>query len=85
MFKYGLLLFLLIVSAFAPWYSIAPLQVKSAKKQGPQKKTTTTSKKNTTASKKVTPKRDRTLLQKSQRPQLRKRGSTEKRPPQKIK
>ena len=78
MFKYGLLLFLLIVSAFAPWYSIAPLQVKSAKKQVPKKKTTTTSKKNTTASKKVTPKRDRTLLQKSQRQQLRKRGSTVK-------
>ena len=57
MFKYGLLLFLLIVSAFAPWYSIAPLQVKSAKKQGPQKKTTTTSKKNTTAKNKISPKK----------------------------
>ena len=57
MFKYGLLLFLFVVSAFAPGYSIAPLQVKSAKKQGPQKKTATTNKKNTTASKKVTPKK----------------------------
>jgi len=53
MFKYGLLLFLFIGSAFAPGYSIAPLQVKSAKKQVPQKKTATASKK-TTASKKVT-------------------------------
>ena len=50
MFKYGILLFLFIVSAFAPGYSIAPLQVKSAKKQVPQKKTATTSKK-------VTPKK----------------------------
>jgi hypothetical protein len=50
MFKYGLLLFLFIGSAFAPGYSIAPLQVKSAKKQVPQKKTAT-------ASKKVTPKK----------------------------
>lgn len=57
MFKYGLLLFLFIGSAFAPGYSIAPLQVKSAKKQVPQKKTATTSKKNTTASKKVTQKK----------------------------
>ena len=56
MFKYGLLLFLFIGSAFAPGYSIAPLQVKSAKKQVPQKKTATASKK-TTASKKVTPKK----------------------------
>ncbi len=56
MFKYGLLLFLFIGSAFAPGYSIAPLQVKSAKKQLPQKKTATASKK-TTASKKVTPKK----------------------------
>ena len=50
MFKYGLLLFLFIGSAFAPGYSIAPLQVKSAKKQVPQKKTAT-------ASKKVNPKK----------------------------
>jgi hypothetical protein len=50
MFKYGILLFLFIVSAFAPGYSIAPLQVKSAKKQVPQNKTAT-------ISKKVTPKK----------------------------
>jgi len=49
MFKNGVLLFMFIVSAFAPVYSNAPLQVKSAKKQVPQKITAT-------ASKKVSPK-----------------------------
>ena len=33
MFKYGILLFLVMISAFAPGYSIAPIQAKSAKKQ----------------------------------------------------
>lgn len=64
MFKYGLLLFLFIGSAFAPGYSIAPLQVKSAKKQVPQKKTATASKKNTTVSKKVGPKKGAITLAK---------------------
>ena len=78
MFKYGLLLFLLIVSAFAPGYSIAPLQVKSAKKQVPQKKTTTTSKKNTTASKKVTPKKGSNTVAKKPATTIAKKGSTVK-------
>jgi hypothetical protein len=56
MFKYGVLLLLLFLSAFAPGYSNAPSQVKTAKKQVPQKKTATASKK-TNASKKVTPKK----------------------------
>jgi len=50
MFKYGVLLFLFLLSAFAPGYSNAPLQVKTAKKQAPKKKPATTSKK-------VTPKK----------------------------
>jgi hypothetical protein len=33
MFKYGILLLLSIMGAFAPGYSIAPLKVKTAKKQ----------------------------------------------------
>lgn len=78
MFKYGLLLFLLIVSAFAPGYSIAPLQVKSAKKQVPQKKTTTTSKKNTTASKKATPKKGSNTVAKKPATTIAKKGSTVK-------
>lgn len=78
MFKYGLLLFLLIVSAFAPGYSIAPLQVKSAKKQVPQKKTATTSKKNTTASKKVTPKKGVNTVAKKPATTIAKKGSTVK-------
>jgi len=78
MFKYGLLLFLLIVSAFAPGYSIAPLQVKSAKKQVPQKKTATTSKKKTTASKKVTPKKGAITLAKNPASTVAKKGSSVK-------
>jgi hypothetical protein len=50
MFKYGILLFLFLLSAFAPGYSNAPSQVKTAKKQVPQKKSAT-------ISKKVTPKK----------------------------
>jgi hypothetical protein len=50
MFKSGVLLLLLFLSAFAPGYSNAPLQVKTAKKQVPQKKSAT-------ISKKVTPKK----------------------------
>ena len=64
MFKYGVLLFLFLFSAFAPGYSIAPFQVKPAKKQVPQKKTATTSKNNTTASKKVIPKKGATTVAK---------------------
>ncbi|MSP07260.1 MAG: hypothetical protein EXR15_01250 [Chitinophagaceae bacterium] len=64
MFKYGVLLFLFLFSAFAPGYSIAPFQVKPAKKQVPQKKTATTSKNNTTASKKVIPKKGATIVAK---------------------
>ena len=75
MFKYGLLLFLFIGSAFAPGYSIAPLQVKSAKKQVPQKKTATTSKKKTTASKKVTPKKGAITLAKNPARAVAKKGS----------
>jgi hypothetical protein len=50
MFKSGVLLFLFLLSAFAPGYSNAPSQVKTAKKQVPQKKSAT-------ISKKVTPKK----------------------------
>jgi hypothetical protein len=50
MFKSGVLLLLLFLSAFAPGYSNAPSQVKTAKKQVPQKKSAT-------ISKKVTPKK----------------------------
>jgi hypothetical protein len=50
MFKSGVLLLLLFLSAFAPGYSNAPLQVKTAKKQVPQKKSAP-------ISKKVTPKK----------------------------
>jgi hypothetical protein len=50
MFKYGILLFLFLLSAFAPGYSNAPSQVKTAKKQVPQKKSAA-------ISKKVTPKK----------------------------
>jgi len=50
MFKSGVLLLLLFISAFAPGYSNAPSQVKTAKKQVPQKKSAT-------ISKKVTPKK----------------------------
>ena len=50
MFKSGVLLLLLFLSAFAPGYSNAPLQVKTAKKQAPQKKSAA-------ISKKVTPKK----------------------------
>ena len=50
MFKFGVLLLLLFLSAFAPGYSNAPSQVKTAKKQVPQKKSAT-------ISKKVTPKK----------------------------
>jgi len=57
MLKYGLLLFLFIVSAFAPGYSIAPLQVKSAKKQVSQKKTAT-------ANNKVTPRKGVSVITK---------------------
>jgi hypothetical protein len=64
MFNYGVLLFLFLFSAFAPGYSIAPFQVKPAKKQVPQKKTATTSKNNTTASKKVIPKKGATIVAK---------------------
>ena len=78
MFKYGLLLFLLIVSAFAPGYSIAPLQVKSAKKQVPQNKTATTSKNKTTASKKVTPKKGAITLAKNPASTVAKKGSSVK-------
>lgn len=53
MFKHGILLFLFITSAIAPGYSIAPMQAKTAKKQGSQKKPTTTSNKKASASKKV--------------------------------
>ena len=45
MFKSGVLLLLLFLSAFAPGYSNAPSQVKTAKKQVPQKKSATISKK----------------------------------------
>jgi hypothetical protein len=78
MFKYGLLLFLFIVSASAQGYSIAPLQVKSAKKQVPQKKTATTSKKKTTASKKVTPKKGAITLAKNPASTVAKKGSSVK-------
>ena len=78
MFKYGILLFLFIVSAFAPGYSIAPLQVKSAKKQVPQKKTATTSKKKNTASKKVTPKKGAITLAKNPASTVAKKGSSVK-------
>ena len=78
MFKYGLLLFLFIVSASAQGYSIAPLQVKSAKKQVPQKKTATTSKKKTTASKKVTPKKGAITLTKNPASTVAKKGSSVK-------
>lgn len=50
MFKSGVLLFLFLLSAFAPGYSNAPLQVKTAKKPVPQKNSAT-------ISKKVTPKK----------------------------
>jgi hypothetical protein len=78
MFKYGILLFLFIVSAFAPGYSIAPLQVKSAKKQVPQNKTATTSKNKTTASKKVTPKKGAITLAKNPASTVAKKGSSVK-------
>jgi hypothetical protein len=78
MFKYSLLLFLFIVSASAQGYSIAPLQVKSAKKQVPQKKTATTSKKKTTASKKVTPKKGAITLAKNPASTVAKKGSSVK-------
>ena len=78
MFKYGLLLFLFIGSAFAPGYSIAPLQVKSAKKQVPQNKTATTSKNKTTASKKVTPKKGAITLAKNPASTVAKKGSSVK-------
>jgi hypothetical protein len=45
MLKHGVLLFLFLLSAFAPGYSNGPLQVKSAQKQVTQKKTATTNKK----------------------------------------
>ena len=85
MFKYGLLLFLFIVSASAQGYSITPLQVKSAKKQVPQKKTATTSKKKTTASKKVTPKKGAITLAKNPASTLPKKGSDVKTARQKKK
>ena len=78
MFKYGLLLFLFIVSASAQGYSIAPLQVKSAKKQVPQNKTATTSKNKTTASKKVTPKKGAITLAKNPASTVAKKGSSVK-------
>ena len=78
MFKYGLFLFLFIVSASAQGYSIAPLQVKSAKKKVPQKKTATTSKKKTTASKKVTPKKGAITLAKNPASTFAKKGSAVK-------
>ena len=78
MFKYGLLLFLFIVSASAQGYSIAPLQVKSAKKQVPQKKTATTSKKKTTASEKLTPKKGAITLAKNPASTVAKKGSAVK-------
>lgn len=77
MFKYGLLLFLFIVSASAQGYSIAPLQVKSAKKQVPQK-TATTSKKKTTSSKKLTPKKGAITLAKNPASTVAKKGSAVK-------
>ena len=78
MFKYGLLLLLFIVSASAQGYSIAPLQVKSAKKQVPQKKTATTSKKKTTASEKLTPKKGAVTLAKNPASTVAKKGSAVK-------
>jgi len=69
---------LFIVSAFAPGYSIAPLQVKSAKKQVPQNKTATTSKNKTTASKKVTPKKGAITLAKNPASTVAKKGSSVK-------
>ena len=57
MFKYGILLLLSIMGAFAPGYSIVPVQVKPAQKKVSQQKTAIKSKKKTTASKKATPKK----------------------------
>ena len=78
MFKYGVLLFLFLFSAFAPGYSIAPFQVKPAKKQVPQKKTATTSKNNTTASKKVIPKKGATTVAKKPATTVANKGSSVK-------
>ena len=52
MVKYGVLLFLLMTSAFAPGYSIAPLQAKTTKKQTSHKKATLASSKSATVRKK---------------------------------
>ena len=71
MFKSGVLLLLLFISAFAPGYSNAPSQVKTAKKQVPQKKSAT-------ISKKVTPKKGAITLAKNPASTVAKKGSSVK-------